>query len=62
MMEKLIEYLDVDIKNIMENIMVVLPQLVYSIIGVLLIFVVLVILVPCIQVYMSNFLFTAAGL
>ena len=62
MMEKLIEYLDVDIKNIMENIMVVLPQLVYSIIGVLLIFVVLVILVPCIQVYMGNFLFTAAGL
>ena len=42
--------------------MAVLPQVIYSIIGVLLIFVVLVVLVPCIQVYMGNFLFSAAGL
>ena len=58
MMEKLLEYMDVDIKNTMDKIMAVLPQLVYSIVGVLLIFVV-VVLVPCIQVYMGNFLFSA---
>lgn len=61
MMEKLLEYMDIDIKNTMDKIMAVLPQLVYSIVGVLLIFVVVVVLVPCIQVYMGNFLFSAAG-
>lgn len=61
MMEKLLEYMDMDINNAMEKIMKVLPQLVYSIVGVLLIFVVIVVLVPCIQVYMGNFLFSAAG-
>ena len=60
MMEKLLEYMDIDIKNTMGKIMAVLPQVVYSIVGVLLIFVVIVVLVPCIQVYMGNFLFSAA--
>ena len=60
MMEKLLEYMDIDMKNTMDNIMAVLPQVVYSIVGILLIFVVLVVLVPCIQVYMGNFLFSAA--
>ena len=60
MMHKLLDYMDIDIKNIMDNIMAVLPQVVYSIVGVLLIFVVVVVLVPCIQVYMGNFLFSAA--
>lgn len=61
MMEKLLDYMEIDIKNTMDNIMAVLPQLVYSIVGILLIFVVIVVLVPCIQVYMGNFLFSAAG-
>lgn len=61
MMEKLLEYMDIDIKNTMGKIMAVLPQVVYSIVGVLLIFVVIVVLVPCIQVYMGTFLFSAAG-
>ena len=61
MMEKLLEYMDIDIKNTMQKIMAVLPQVVYSIVGVLLIFVVVVVLVPCIQVYMGNFLLSAAG-
>lgn len=61
MMHKLLDYMDIDIKNIMDTIMAVLPQVVYSIVGVLLIFVVIVVLVPCIQVYMGNFLFSAAG-
>ena len=60
MMEKLLEYMDVDIKNTMDKIMAVLPQLVYSIVGVLLIFVVIVVLVPCIKVYMGTFMFSAA--
>ena len=62
MMEKLLEYMDIDIKNIMDNIMAILPQVVYSIVGILLIFVVVVVLVPCIKVYMGNFLFSAADL
>ena len=60
MMNKLLEYMDIDIKNTIDKIMAVLPQLVYSIVGILLIFVVVVVLVPCIQVYMGNFLFSAA--
>ena len=59
MMNKLVEYMQVDIDNIMEKIMKALPQLVYSIVGVLLIFFVLVVLVPLIQVYMGSFLFSA---
>ena len=59
MMEKLLEYMEMDIDNIMTKIMKALPQLVYAIVGVVLIFFVLVVLVPCIQVYMGNFLFDA---
>ena len=59
MMEKLVEYMQIDIDNIMTKIMKALPQIVYAIVGVVLIFFVLVILVPCLQVYMGNFLFSA---
>lgn len=61
MMEKLVEYMEIDIDNIMQKIMKVLPEVVYAIVGVVLIFFVLVVLVPCIQVYMGNFLFSAYG-
>ena len=61
MMEKLVEYMEIDIDNIMRKIMQVLPQVVYAIVGVVLIFFVLVVLVPCVQVYMGNFLFSAYG-
>ena len=61
MMEKLVEYMEIDIENIMTKIMKALPQVVYAIVGVVLIFFVLVVLVPCIQVYMGNFLFSAYG-
>jgi len=61
MMEKLVEYMEIDINNIMDKIMKVLPQVVYSIVGVVLIFFVLVVLVPVLQVYMGNFLLSAAG-
>ena len=61
MMEKLVEYMEIDINQIMDKIMAVLPEVVYSIVGVVLIFFVVVVLVPCIQVYMGNFLFSAYG-
>ena len=61
MIEKLIEYIQIDIDNIMNKIMKALPQIVYAIVGVVLIFFVIVVLVPCVQVYMGNFLFSAYG-
>lgn len=61
MMEKLVEYMQIDIDNIMNKIMKALPQVVYAIVGVVLIFFVLVVLVPCVQVYMGNFLLSAYG-
>ena len=61
MMEKLVEYMEIDIDNIMNKIMKALPQVVYAVVGAVLIFFVLVVLVPCIQVYMGNFLFSAYG-
>lgn len=61
MMEKLVEYMDMDIDNIMTKITKALPQIMYAIVGVILIFVVIVVLVPCIQVYMGTFLFSAYG-
>lgn len=59
MMEKLVEYMEIDIDNTMEAIMKTLPQVMYGIVGVVLIFFVIVVVVPMIQVYMGNFLFDA---
>lgn len=61
MMEKLVEYMEIDINNIMTKVMAVLPQVMYAIVGAVLIFFVLVVLVPMIQVYMGNFMFDAYG-
>ena len=62
MLEKLVEYMEIDINNTIQKIMKVLPEVVYAIVGVFLIFLVLVVLVPCIQAYMGGWLFSAAGL
>ena len=59
MMEKLLEYMNIDIDNIMQRIMKVLPQIVYAIAGVMLIFVTIVVLVPMIQMYMGSWMFSA---
>ena len=59
MMEKLLEYMQIDIDNIMEKIMKVLPQIVYAIAGVMLIFVTVVVLVPMVQIYMGSWMFSA---
>lgn len=62
MMEKLLEYMEIDINNLLDKTIKVLPQIVYAIVGVVLIFFVLVVLVPCIQVYMGDWLLSAYGL
>lgn len=59
MLEKLLEYMDMDINNTLQKIMKVMPEIAYSIVGVVLIFFVCVVLVPVIQVYMGGFLFSA---
>ena len=59
MMEKLLEYMEIDIDNIMQRIMKVLPEIVYLIVGIMLIFVTIVILVPMLQVYMGTWMFSA---
>ena len=59
MLGKLLEYMNIDIKNTIDKITKALPQLVYSIVGIVLIFFVCVVLVPVIQVYMGSFLFDA---
>ena len=62
MMEKLLEYMEIDINNLLDKTIKVLPQIVYILVGVILIFFVLVVLVPCITVYMGGWLFSAYGL
>lgn len=61
MMQKLLIYMDADIDAILKRIIKILPEVTYTIVGITLIFFVLVVLVPCIQVYMGGFLFSAYG-
>ena len=58
-MEKLVEYMEIDIDNTMEKVMKTLPQAMYAIVGVVLIFFVVVVVVPMLEVYMGGFLFDA---
>ena len=62
MMRKLVEYMEIDINNKMKKVMSVLPQIVYSIVGAVLIFLVIVIIVPCVQLYMGDWLFESVDL
>ncbi len=62
MMRKLVEYMEIDIENKMQKVMSVLPQIVYAIVGIALIFLVIVIIVPCIQLYMGDWLFDSVDL
>ena len=59
MIAKLLEYMEQDIDNTMEKIIKILPEVSYAVVGVVLIFFVVVVLVPCIHVYMGGFLFEA---
>ena len=56
MMEKLLDYMDVDIQNSLSKIMKVLPEISYLFVGALIIFLVVVLLVPCINLYMGGFM------
>lgn len=59
MIEKLLDYMEIEIDESMKRIMKVLPQIVYVIVGIMLIFVTLVVLVPLIQMYMGTWMFSA---
>ena len=61
MIAKLLEYMEQDIDNTMEKVIKILPEVSYAFVGVVLIFFVIVVLVPCIQMYMGGFLFEAYG-
>ena len=59
MMKKLLNLMEIDINDQLEKLMKVLPELTYLIVGAVLIFFVLVVLVPVMQVYMGTFAFSA---
>lgn len=61
MMQKLVLYMEADIDQALQRIVKILPEVTYAFVGIVLIFFVLVVLVPCIQVYMGGFLFSAYG-
>ncbi len=56
-LEKVIEYLDVEIEKETKRVMKLLPKISYSIIVILLILFLLIILIPCLQVFLGGFLF-----
>ena len=58
-MRKLLNLMEIDINDQLEKLMKVLPELTYLIVGAVLIFFVLVVLVPVMQVYMGTFAFSA---
>ena len=59
MMRKLLNLMELDINDQLEKLMKVLPELTYLVVGAVLIFFVLVVLVPVMQVYMGTFAFSA---
>lgn len=58
MMDKMLEFVEADIDVILQRIMKVLPEVSYILVGTVLIFFVVVVLVPCIQLYMGGFMFS----
>ena len=59
MLEKMLQYVAIDIDNTLQRIVKVLPEVSYTFVGVVLIFFVCAVLVPCIHVYMGGWLFSA---
>ena len=62
MMDKLMKYMEIDIENILGRITKILPQVAYSLVGAVLILFVLIVLVPCLQVYMGEFLLSTTDI
>jgi len=59
MMYKILDFMDIDIKNSLDKVIKVLPQIVTAIVGIVLIFFTIIILIPLIQVYMGGWLLSA---
>ena len=59
MIEKMLVYIDADINNTLQTIVKVLPEISYLFVGIVLIFFVCAVLVPCISLYMGGWLFSA---
>lgn len=59
MIEKMLQYVTIDIDNTLQKIVKVLPEVSYTFVGIVLIFFVCAVLVPCIQIYMGGWLFSA---
>lgn len=59
MTNKLLEFINTDIENTLDKITTILPEVAYAMVGIVLIFFVLIVLVPCIQIYMGGFMFSA---
>ena len=59
MMEKMLIYVESDINNTLEKVVKALPEIAYLFVGVVLIFFVCAVLVPCISVYMGGWMFSA---
>lgn len=62
MVGKIEEYSEMDIDRKMENTIRVLPEISYSLVGIVLIAFVVIIMVPLMEVYMGSFLFEAYGI
>lgn len=56
-LEKVIEYVDVEIEKETKRVMKLLPKISYTVIGILLVLFLVIILIPCLQVYLGGFLF-----
>jgi len=56
-LEKIIEYVDIEIEKEVKRIERLLPKISYSVIGIILILFLSIILIPCVQVYLGGFLF-----
>ncbi len=56
-LEKIIEYVEIEIEKETKRVMKLLPKISYTVLGILLILFLVIILIPCIQVYLGGFLF-----
>lgn len=56
-MEKVIKYVDFEIENQIDRLLKILPMFSYGIVGMAILIFTVIILIPCIQVYLGGFLF-----
>lgn len=56
--EKVIEYINIEIENEMNRLLKILPEISYGIVGISILIFVITVLLPCIQIYLSGFLFS----